>query len=210
MRDIAREAGVDPGMVYHYFGGKEGLFLESLRSSFEPLRPRGPAGSSPADDLGERIVERFLDLWDADGNGNPFVGILRACATSERAASALRMFASETVVPAVREDLGAEAEVRTALVGGQLLGLALVRYLLRLDGVASMGHRELAELAGPNVTSTLLAPASRVPRAAPKKGGPRRRAPHPPPPDRRTARRARGPLRSRWADGAAARAGHGA
>jgi AcrR family transcriptional regulator len=36
LRDIARDAGVDVALVKRYFGGKEALFLEALRTSFGP------------------------------------------------------------------------------------------------------------------------------------------------------------------------------
>jgi AcrR family transcriptional regulator len=162
LREIARQAGVDAGMIYHYFGGKEELFLESLRLTFQPLRPSGPPGGAEGEDLGERIVKRFLDTWDVDGKGNPFLGVLRACATSDSAAAALRKFASEAVVPAVRQDIGEDVGVRTALVGSQLLGLATVRYLLRFEPLASMNHTQLARRVGPLLTATLLSGSPRT------------------------------------------------
>lgn len=168
-RQIARRARVDPNLIYHYFEGKEALFLESLQLNFQPLRPQSAGGLAPGEDLGERIVKRFLDLWTGNGTGRPFLAILRACATSDRAAAAIRRFAAETVLPSVRPDLDKEAAVRTALVGGQLFGLGVARHLLRLEPLVSLSDDQLARRLGPAVTATLLGSSRATVRPTPPK-----------------------------------------
>lgn len=39
IKTIAEVAGVNHGLVYHYYGSKEGLFIELLRKYFETIKP---------------------------------------------------------------------------------------------------------------------------------------------------------------------------
>lgn len=161
-RDIGRAAGVDPALIYHYFEGKESLFLETLHLSFEPLKARRSFSGGSREDLGERIILRFLDLWTSEGRGEPFLGILRACITNDRAAGIIRRFASERVLPSVRSDLDGDARLRTSLVGSQLFGIGVARHVLRLEPLPSMSNAEIARRLGPQVTMTLLGPTPAV------------------------------------------------
>src|SRR5207248_10149420 len=64
MRGIAAGAGVDPAMIHHYFGSKEGVFLAAGQFPVDPAEfiPRLPEPVS--DGLGERLVMFFLETWD--------------------------------------------------------------------------------------------------------------------------------------------------
>src|SRR5918998_5591151 len=55
MRAVAAEAGVDQALVAHFFGGKQGLFVEVIRLPFAPsdLLPRILEGEPG--EVGERI-----------------------------------------------------------------------------------------------------------------------------------------------------------
>jgi AcrR family transcriptional regulator len=58
VRDIAADAGIDPSLVYRYFGSKEGLFttvLSSITKDPFVLRP-GP------DEFGEKLAQIVLQL----------------------------------------------------------------------------------------------------------------------------------------------------
>ncbi|MDT7846743.1 TetR/AcrR family transcriptional regulator [Streptomyces justiciae] len=63
VRAIAAAAGVNPALVLRLFGSKRELFLATLHL---PTRLRDDmaelVGSDP-DDLGERLVRRYLALW---------------------------------------------------------------------------------------------------------------------------------------------------
>ena len=65
IRGIAAEAGVDPALVLHYFGSKEGVFRAAVDFPFDPaeLLPRLLAPGLVG--IGERVVRFFLDTWDS-------------------------------------------------------------------------------------------------------------------------------------------------
>jgi ABC-type Zn2+ transport system substrate-binding protein/surface adhesin len=70
------------------------------------------------------------------------------------------VFATQ-VAPAVRTVAPdpAEAAARSGLVASQILGAALIRYVLRLPPVATMDRGELITWLGPTVQRYLTQPA---------------------------------------------------
>jgi len=57
LRDIGREAGADASLVIHYFGSKEGLFLEAMRA----VQPERPLQEGDIQGLGERFIRFVLE-----------------------------------------------------------------------------------------------------------------------------------------------------
>jgi AcrR family transcriptional regulator len=152
IRAVARAAGVDPALVHHYFGTKGGLFAAAMALPDVPARIIGEVvGAGPPDELGERVVRRYLELWDAADRG-PLLGLLRSAMTNEAAAALLREFLQREVVAALAAALGGpDAELCAALAGSQLVGLALARYVIGLEPVARAPTDELVRRVGPVV-----------------------------------------------------------
>jgi AcrR family transcriptional regulator len=151
IRDIAAAAGVDPALVRHYFGSKEHLFVEALRFPADPAEfvPRllapGPEG------LGERLATFFLEAWDAP-DGKPFLALLRSVTANDQAAEMLRQFIAREVLGRIARSLEVDRpDMRAALAGSHLVGLALVRYVIKLEPVASADRAELARQVGPAI-----------------------------------------------------------
>ena len=69
VRGIARQAGVDPALVHHYFGTKEQVFVAAMQLPFQPgeMLPQVLAGDPEG--LGERLVRLFLGAWDSPSSG---------------------------------------------------------------------------------------------------------------------------------------------
>lgn len=138
VRDIAAEALIDPAMVIRYFGSKEALFAESavLELDLPNLRDTEPQ------DIGVTLVAHFLSLWEGEHANGGFPVLLRSAMSNESAAERLRSIFSRQVAPAIAP-LGsaATASRRAGLVASQLLGLALCRYILRLEPVATLSSR---------------------------------------------------------------------
>ena len=91
VRRIAERAGVDPAMVNHWFGGKDALFTASLAIPVAPAQIQAEVVPGDPEQLGERIVGRFLTVWDATGGG-PLAALLQSVAGHEDAARMLREF----------------------------------------------------------------------------------------------------------------------
>jgi AcrR family transcriptional regulator len=153
IRGIAAEVGIDPSMVMRYYGSKEKLFAAA--AAFDLRLP--DLDGLPVGQLGARLVAHFLDRWESD---DTLMALLRAAVTNEAAAERMRNIFATQVAPAVRTVAPdpAEAAVRSGLVATQILGAALVRYVLRLPPVASMDRAELVAWLGPTVQRYLTEP----------------------------------------------------
>ena len=83
IRGIAASAGVDPGLVRHYFGSKEHLFVESMEFPVDPAEMVPQLIGAGLEGLGERMTRFFLETWDTPDA--PFVALLgRSRPTSRR------------------------------------------------------------------------------------------------------------------------------
>jgi AcrR family transcriptional regulator len=151
IRGIAATAAVDPALVRHYFGTKEHLFVAALRFPIDPADVVPALLAPGVDGLGERLARFFLDAWDAP-EGRPFIALLRSIAASDQAAEMMRQFISREVVGRLAATLGLDRpELRTGLAGSHLVGLAMMRYVIRLEPIASATAEDLARAAGPAI-----------------------------------------------------------
>ncbi|MEU4678127.1 TetR family transcriptional regulator [Micromonospora sp. NPDC023737] len=158
IRTIAAAAGVDPALVHHYFGSKDQLFLAAMQAPVDPreLLPGVLAGDR--DGIGERLVRTFLGVWDSPA-GTAGVALMRSAVSNEWTARLLREFVVTQVLRRVLEHLDidpAELPLRGSLVATQLVGLAMMRYVIRLDPVASADPATLVAAVGPTVQRYLV------------------------------------------------------
>ncbi len=162
IRAIAAEAGVDPALVHHFFGTKERLFVAAMRLPLVPGDVLGaalaPGARDPGRSLGEHLLRAALEAWGVPEMRAAFLGVLRTAVTSEQGVAMLREFATDAILgrlaDAAREaspDGGSDAEYRAALVGSQVLGLALTRYVLQLGPLVRATDEELIAALGPTV-----------------------------------------------------------
>lgn len=151
MRGIAREAGVDPALVHHYFeGGKAALFVETLDVPVNPAELIGQITAGGTDRLGWRIVETFLTVWEPPERRDALVALVRSSMTSDEAARMLREFLGREVFGRVAASTGApDPQLRGALAASQVLGLVVGRYVVRLPALVEATREELVERLGP-------------------------------------------------------------
>jgi len=152
LRAIAREAGVDPALVHHYFDGKASLFVAAMALPFDPRSVQDATSSSSSMSLGARIITGFLTMWDeAEGTGSSFAACVAGMAASTSVADAMREFVGERVwqnSPANPGDSASLARQRRALVSSQLMGLAFTRYILRVPPISTATPRQIGRWAG--------------------------------------------------------------
>ncbi len=153
IRAIATEAKVDPALVHHYFGTKDKLFLASMNAPLDPaeLVPKALAG--PRDEAGERLIRLVLSVWDSPA-GTAAVALLRSAMSNEWTARLMREFVVTQVLRRAVAEMGMqgeEAALRAALVATQISGLAVVRYILKVEPVASADPEQLVRAIAPNV-----------------------------------------------------------
>ncbi|MGH3782525.1 MAG: TetR/AcrR family transcriptional regulator [Pseudonocardiaceae bacterium] len=151
VRTIAQRAGVDAAMVNHWFGGKDGLFVASLEIPVDPTEILSRILDGDPEQAAERILRTFLSVWDANGGG-ALAALVRSVASHEGAARMMREFVSRVIfgriVAAVAPD---QFELRGALCGTQIVGLAMMRYVIRLEPLSSADHDTVVAAIAPNL-----------------------------------------------------------
>ncbi|HZC92622.1 MAG TPA: TetR family transcriptional regulator [Mycobacterium sp.] len=161
VRAIAAEAGVDVAMVYYFFGSKEGLFTASALTGPEhPLHQLAKLLDEGPDEIGPRLVRRFLQRWD-DGVGfEPFLTLWRSAAIQPAARRVLHDALAGPVANRVAAEFGvADAELRVEIVASHLAGLAFARYQLKLEPIASTAAEDLVGWIGPTMQRYLTGPS---------------------------------------------------
>lgn len=151
VRVIATRAGVDPAMVNHWFGGKEALFTAAVQIPVDPMTliPELLAGDREL--LAERILRRFLRVWDEVGGGS-FAALVRSVASHGSAVRMLREFVATVVIGKLARELDMDhPDLRAALSASQIIGLGMTRYVLQLEPLASADHDTLVAAIAPNL-----------------------------------------------------------
>ncbi|WP_158888840.1 TetR family transcriptional regulator [Amycolatopsis anabasis] len=148
VRAIAAEAGVNPALLHHFFGTKQQLFVAVMNLPVNPaeLLPQLLAG--PSDELGERLVRLFLTIWGEPETRAPFVALVRSITTNDQAAAMMREFIDSAVFSKVAEARGIP-RIRVSAAAGQLVGMALLRYVLEVPPLADATEEEIVELVAP-------------------------------------------------------------
>jgi AcrR family transcriptional regulator len=146
MRAVAADAGVDPRLITHFFGSKQQLFASVVEFPFDPdaVFPTLLAGGG--DDIGRRLAQFVVGVLENPQARNTVTGIIRAAASEEAAAAQIRDFVVTRTLTPLAKQLGADRpELRAALVGSQVVGLAFARHVV---GVPALLAAERAELVG--------------------------------------------------------------
>ena len=152
VRDIATAANVDPALVIHYFGTKEGLFVaatglpEGLSVLFESL------AALPLDDFAPALVRAYLHLVDSDGSRNAILALVRSAVSNDKAADMLREFLTAQLLHVIgRLTTHPDAQLRASLVTAQLIGIATQRHVIRLEPLVKATPDEIVALAAPAI-----------------------------------------------------------
>ena len=148
VRDIAARAAIDPAMVMRYFGSKEGLFARA--TAFDLRLPDLTAVARAR--IGATLIAHFLDVWEGPRSTGSLTSLLRAAASNEDAAAAIRTIFGGQVVPMLMQAVPpTELPVRAPLVATQILGLAFARYVIKVPPLVALPRAELVRLLGPTL-----------------------------------------------------------
>lgn len=161
IRQIATGAGVDPALVHHYFGNKEQLFAATINFPVDPGELLQRVFSGDLESAGERLVGTFVSVWDSPV-GAAGVALLRSAVSSESAARLLREFLTTQIIRRGLAGLDIdprEAPLRGSLVASQVAGLAVIRYILKIEPLASAPPETVVAAIGPTIQRYLTDPS---------------------------------------------------
>lgn len=163
LRAIARDAHVDPSMVLYLFGSKADLFRESLRLLLDPEQLVEAMTATEAD-IGTRLVRKYLQMWEGPDTAQSMIAMLQSATSNADANEALRSFIQTYVLTAVSGVIGGgeQAPLRAMLAATNLLGTALLRYVMKVPPLADLPAEDVVTLIGPTVNRYLTASAAEL------------------------------------------------
>jgi AcrR family transcriptional regulator len=162
LRAIAADAGVDQKLIAHFFGSKQQLFISAVGLPLNPAEvlPRVLSGDRAL--AGQRLAELLVEILEQPELHRRLTGVVRAAASEPEVARMLREFLTREVFTLAAELLGREdGALRANLVGSQLAGLIMARYVLAVEPLASMPPRAVAAAIAPTLQRYLLEPLDR-------------------------------------------------
>lgn len=148
VRAIARKAGVDPALVYHYFTSKHGLFVACLDIAHDPLKIVARLLDGDVASLGPRAVATVLGVWES-----PSWKVLRESVIHDLDLwPVIGGFLSDEVLRrVVTHAAPGDLQWRISGLETQMIGLFAGRYMMRMEPLASLSHDEVVRLVGPVV-----------------------------------------------------------
>ncbi len=160
IRGIAAQAGVDPALVLHYFKSKDRLFAVAMELAIVPAEVLPELIAGGVAGLGERILRLMLASWEKSMHPvNPMVALLRSAGGHEAAVRMMREFITRQVSGRVATALGlSQPQLRAALVGSHLIGLAMTRFVLCIEPLASADTEVLVGCCAPTLQRYLTDP----------------------------------------------------
>ncbi|MEU6993107.1 TetR family transcriptional regulator [Streptomyces sp. NPDC046465] len=160
VRGIAKAAGVDPALVHHYFGTKEQVFEAAITVAFAPaLEAPAAIEEGPLDGVGERLTRFVFGVWENPATRAPLLAIVRSAMNNDTAAAVFRRLIATQLLGRIagRLDLP-DAELRAELAAAQLVGIAMLRYVIKVEPLASADAEQIVARVAPVVQGHLTGP----------------------------------------------------
>jgi AcrR family transcriptional regulator len=152
IRAVASAAGVDAGLVMHYFGSKQELFRRVIDAA--PVPEVSGAPGQAAEQLLASLAGRLANEPVAS------LTLMRSMLTNPEAASAASTAIARYEAEIARAIPGDDADLRAAIISAITLGIVVSRHLLKSDELASADPAQVIELLRPCVVSLAAGPPS--------------------------------------------------
>ncbi|MFJ6900082.1 TetR family transcriptional regulator [Streptomyces hokutonensis] len=160
VRGIAKAAGVDSALVHHYFGTKEQVFEAAIAVAFAPAANAPDAvAEGSLDGVGERLTRFIFGVWENPATRKPLLAVVRSAVNNEAAAAVFRRLVLSQVLSRVAAQLEVpDAELRAELAAAQLVGTAMLRYVIKVEPLASADPEQIIVRIAPVVQGHLTGP----------------------------------------------------
>ncbi|WP_405778245.1 TetR family transcriptional regulator [Streptomyces sp. NBC_00859] len=152
VRGIAKAAGVDAALVHHYFGTKDEVFEAAIEVAMDPVQLVASLLDAGPEHIGEQLARSFLGIWENPATRAPLLAIMRSALTHEAAANVVRGFVFQRVLERVAADLDVpDPQFRAELAASHMLGVAMMRYVLRVEPLASADVDAIVTMVAPTL-----------------------------------------------------------
>ncbi|MEJ7636318.1 TetR family transcriptional regulator [Aeromicrobium sp.] len=150
MRAIARQAGVDVSLISHYFGDKARLLVATMELPVNPVDKIGSVIEGGPDGMAERLLRTFLEAWDP--HREVFSTLIRTTLGSGDSEAPVLQLAQNVLISSLLGALeGEDRELRAPLIASQLIGMATLRYVVRIAPLADASVDDVVRLYAPGM-----------------------------------------------------------
>ncbi|OBJ06301.1 TetR family transcriptional regulator, partial [Mycobacterium sp. 1482292.6] len=134
------------------FGSKEKLLDAATNPPQKWLDDVAKVWVTPVEQLGAAVLELMLASWDDEEIGPTLHAILQTAAHEPTTREKLRRVVAGSLMGVAQ--LGVDEDerlVRSGLIASQTIGLALMRYVWKIEPLASMTNEEMLAAITPNL-----------------------------------------------------------
>jgi len=159
IRAVAAAAGVDQALVSHFYGSKQRLFVAVVDLPFDPEVALPQLLTGDRDALGLRLARFLLGILESAEGRSRIIGLVRAAASEPQAAEMVRELVTTRIFKPLTEALDVDdAPIRATLVGSQVVGLTMTRYIIQAEPLASADAETVIAAIAPTLQRYLLEP----------------------------------------------------
>lgn len=110
------------------------------------------AWQTPQDELGEQLVRRTLRNWENSDHGPVLQAVLQIAGNEPAAREKLRAIIQRSMMgPSAQALDESERLARSGLIASQLMGLAFMRYIWKIEPIATMTEDDLVAAIAPTI-----------------------------------------------------------
>ena len=156
LRGVGSAAGVDPRLVLHYFGSKRELFSAAVRLPVDPAALIEQVFANDATGVAEGVARALIGILEDPETRQRALAVIRAAATEPEAAAIIReILTQEALVPLTAAIARDQPQLRASLIGSSFVGLAMARYVVALEPLASTPSDEVVRAFTPVIAHYL-------------------------------------------------------
>jgi AcrR family transcriptional regulator len=155
IRRIAAAAKVDPALIHHYFGSKEDLFAAAVHLPLAPEQVVEEVFAAGIDGAATRLATVFLRVWETPQTREALIGQMRMALSTGQPPPLRDFLAASLFRRAAQHLTGPDRDLRIQLVAAHLVGVAIVRYVIELEPLASMPVEKIVAAMAPRLQGYL-------------------------------------------------------
>jgi AcrR family transcriptional regulator len=171
VRAVARAADVDPALVYHYYSSKENLLDVATTPPQSFLDQIVIAWQTPPAELGEQLVRQMLRNWQNPEHEPILRAVMQIAGNEPAAREKLRQIIQRSMMgPSAQALSENERALRSGLIAAQLMGLAFMRFVWKIEPLASLDDDAVVAAIAPTIQRYLDGDVYAATRQAPPAG----------------------------------------
>lgn len=153
LREIARQADVDPALIHYFYGDKDTLFRDAVSSRVDLSTLFDGSAADEAEagatNRGRRLARTLLTVWEDESTRLALVAVYRTGTSDGPIAATLRArvdAALASCLERLARDEAPLSPMSASLVRAHLNGLVMLRYVFPVEPLASADFEKLTEL----------------------------------------------------------------